>query len=264
MKTQKIKIDKILSDLLELDPSLKDNKKELRNTIEELLVLKPKPVFNKKFKDNLKKELLLKFSENAEEKVSLFQKIGSWFLYKKLRIVLSSTLIILIILGIVIIRRDYNTKVYYCYDVGLWETQKFSLDSAKELNKMMSILENITNYIQMYDLDVSAYAKKVPSLNLEDRWMLSRLNSFVKEVREDYDTFRWHLCGRKFFDFIVNDFSRWYIKLVRERSGDKDIASEYVISKVLNVAIKLMAPITPYISEYLYVNNFSSVQNFIR
>ncbi len=151
-------------------------------------------------------------------------------------------------------------RLYYCYDVGLWETQKFSLDSAKELNKMMSILENITNYIQMYDLDVSAYAKKVPSLNLEDRWMLSRLNSFVKEVREDYDTFRWHLCGRKFFDFIVNDFSRWYIKLVRERSGDKDDASEYVISKVLNVAIKLMAPITPYISEYLYVNNFSSVE----
>jgi isoleucyl-tRNA synthetase len=136
-------------------------------------------------------------------------------------------------------------RLYYCNDIAPWSTQKFSMKEAKELGRSLNILTNLYNYYK-------TYAKKSGKPAVEDKWLISRLNTLVKEVTDDMENFCFHNVGRKVIDFVVEDFSRTYIKLIR---GREDTKKTFEI--VLDTILRLLAPITPFITEYLYRNIFN-------
>jgi isoleucyl-tRNA synthetase len=88
--------------------------------------------------------------------------------------------------------------------------------------------------------------KKI-KLKSEDKWILSRLNSTIKSVSENLENFKLEKPFELIYDFVVNDFSRGYIKMTRDREDTKEIVGE-----VLEKISLMIAPFAPYISEYIY------------
>ena len=89
---------------------------------------------------------------------------------------------------------------------------------------------------------------------IEDKWVLSRLNSLVYNTSEQYENFEFHLAARGIMDFIVEDLSRTYIKLVR---GRDDAGVNATFTQVFDALLKIMAPITPFVADYIYNDLFS-------
>jgi len=141
-------------------------------------------------------------------------------------------------------------RLYYCYENAPWDTHKFSLKNAKELGRSINILWNTYQYFKTY----CKTEKKEQKMRIEDRWLLSKLNSLIEETEKNMETFNFHLSGRAIIGFIVDDFSRTYIKLVRERS---DSAVNYTITEVFEKAMRLLAPICPFITDYIYSDLFA-------
>jgi len=128
------------------------------------------------------------------------------------------------------------------------EDMNFSWNEVKLKNKELSVLLNVTNYLINYaDKIPKTYSKK---LNVEDSWMLSRLNSTIKEstvLLEDYGLDKAPQLVEKLF----LDLSRKYIKFTRERTDEKIIFK--IIFESLIATLKMLSITCPYITEYLYL-----------
>ncbi len=149
-------------------------------------------------------------------------------------------------------------RMYYCWELPAWETQKFSLRTAEEIRRSMNILWNSYSFFTTYcTKDFKPGIGK--NLNVEDRWLLSRINSIIPEIKDYFENFEFHRTGRTLMDFVVNDLSRFYIKLIRDRvwvseSGKSKQVALATLYEVLVTLARLMAPISPYISEEIYQN----------
>ncbi|MEA3230016.1 MAG: class I tRNA ligase family protein, partial [archaeon] len=153
-------------------------------------------------------------------------------------------------------------RLYDCFSIAPWDTQKFSMDGAKDLYKFANVLTNTVNFISMYKIDASMLAKMPKYLNIEDKWVLSRLNTTIKEVTEDIENFRLHFAARKIVDMAVNDFSRWYMKIIKDKTDGAKIpeAASYVILDVLFNTIKMLAPICPFLTEKIFKDIFAGIE----
>jgi len=109
----------------------------------------------------------------------------------------------------------------------------------EEVIPFLTILQNCLTYYYQQE-------NKSKKLEIEDQWILSRLHSVIDGVNHDLDNYNIHDAYKKISYFVVNDFSRNYIKLVRDRD------TGHVLEEVLKNAALLLAPFAPYISEYIY------------
>lgn len=148
-------------------------------------------------------------------------------------------------------------RLYYCWEVAPWEVQNFSFKTAEEIRKALNILWNSYSFFTTYAMQ--DFKMSFRDLKIEDQWIQSKLNSLIKEVAESLENFEFHNAGRNIVDFVVNELSRVYIKLVRDRvwvsetGKDKTVALS-VLYQCLVTASKLLAPITPFLSEEIYRN----------
>lgn len=123
------------------------------------------------------------------------------------------------------------------------EQKRFSFNLMREsVIPFLTILYNCNNY---YNQLISKKCK----MQIEDKWILSRLNSTISEATEDLEKFSLDSAFRKIQHFVVNDFSRSYIKITRDRDDNKEI-----IGEILEKISLALAPFAPYISEYVYQN----------
>ena len=118
---------------------------------------------------------------------------------------------------------------------------------------MLNILYNTYIYAKQY-LKGKKIPAKEPKLNIEDKWIVSRINSTVKLITEELEKHNYHQCFFAFKKFIEEDFSRWYIKLIRYRTDSDDKALSYTFNYIFDKLIKILAPFIPYISEYIYLD----------
>ncbi|MBS3056246.1 MAG: isoleucine--tRNA ligase [Candidatus Aenigmarchaeota archaeon] len=135
-------------------------------------------------------------------------------------------------------------RLYICYDIAPWNTQKFSMKNAKELGRYLNILWNTYIFYKTYLSNIEK-----GELEIEDMWILSRLNNLIKNTTQNMEAFNFHSASRDVISFIVDDFSRTYIKLIRNR---KDGNTGFVFKHVLETVSKLLAPISPFLSDYIY------------
>ena len=122
-------------------------------------------------------------------------------------------------------------------------SKRFSEEMIRDsVSPFLNILWNTNTYfLQLKDAKLE---KKV-----EDSWILSRLNSTIKGVVSDLDNFFIDKAMQKIMDFTVNDFSRTYIRLTRDREDNK-----LIVGEVLEKIVKMIAPYAPHISEVIYQN----------
>ena len=93
-------------------------------------------------------------------------------------------------------------------------------------------------------------------LEIEDKWILSKLNDTVKEVCENMDAFELGVAAGKIYDFIWDSYCDWYIELTKPRLNGEDEASKLSAQKVLlyvlTEILKLVHPFMPFISEEIW------------
>ena len=93
-------------------------------------------------------------------------------------------------------------------------------------------------------------------LEIEDKWILSKLNDVVKEVNENMDSFELGVAAGKIYDFIWDSYCDWYIELTKPRlNGDDEgskLSAQKVLLYVLTEILKLLHPFMPFITEEIW------------
>ncbi len=158
-----------------------------------------------------------------------------------------------------------SLRWYLLYAGAPWDDLSFQDEGVRAARKTIDILWNVYKFSSMYmaldsfNPDRYSFDDLEDSLKPEDRWMRSRTENLKKIVTHYFEVYELHKAVRAIGDFINEDLSRWYIKLIRDRmwkeGDDKDkIAAYMVVYDALLTVIRLSAPIIPYISEEIYQN----------
>ena len=141
-----------------------------------------------------------------------------------------------------------------------WENLKFDPEGVDEIRrKFFGTLYNTYGFFALY-ANVDGWTGDLGTpgqLSEIDKWILSKLNSLVKEVTEAYEAYEPTKAGRAISDFVQDDLSNWYVRLNRKRfwggemNADKQAAYETLYTCLKTVA-QLMAPNAPFYADRLY------------
>ena len=145
-----------------------------------------------------------------------------------------------------------------------WDNLKFDTDGVDEVRrKFFGTLYNTYSFFALYaNVDGFTYAETdVPVAERPeiDRWILSLLNSLIKEVDACYNDYEPTKAGRLITDFVNDNLSNWYVRLNRKRfwgsimSADK-LSAYQTLYTCLETVAKLMAPIAPFYADRLYMD----------
>lgn len=151
---------------------------------------------------------------------------------------------------------------YMITNASPWDNIKFDIDGMDEVcRKFFGTLYNTYSFFALYaNVDGFDYSQPDVALNerLEiDRWILSLLNTLVKDVDEYYNTYEPTRAGRAISEFVNDNLSNWYVRLNRRRFWDGgmtiDKLSAYqTLYTCLETIAKLMAPIAPFYADQLF------------
>ncbi len=144
-----------------------------------------------------------------------------------------------------------------------WDDFAFHWDGVRNAHRTLNILWNVHRFATLYmaldgfDPTKASLESLLSEMRPEDRWMLSRLQEVVAEVDDAFSAYELHRVGRSLEDFLLRDLSRWYVRLARGRTWEEEEsggrkAAYAVLHEVLLTAAKLLAPLTPFVSEAIY------------
>ncbi|MBS3058172.1 MAG: isoleucine--tRNA ligase [Candidatus Diapherotrites archaeon] len=150
-------------------------------------------------------------------------------------------------------KNSRDTVRYYMVQLLTGEDLAFDWNAFKDINKAFSILQNSFNFLEIYSKPKVVEKITAKGLKAEDLWIVSRTNSLLEECIKAFENYDFGKATKAIDNFIIEDFSRTYIKLVRERIGGKEAkAVESTMNYCLLQLFKIMAPITPHLSEFYY------------
>lgn len=143
-----------------------------------------------------------------------------------------------------------------------WDNLKFDIAGVEEVKrKFFGTLYNTYSFFALYaNVDKFTYAEAEVPFNERpeiDRWILSLLNSLIKEVTEAYETYEPTKAGRAIQNFVIENLSNWYVRLSRKRywggeqTTDKLSAYQTLYTCLETVAI-LSSPIAPFYMDQLF------------
>ncbi|MDR0575373.1 MAG: isoleucine--tRNA ligase [Tannerella sp.] len=153
---------------------------------------------------------------------------------------------------------------YMITNASPWDNIKFDIDGIEEVRrKFFGTLYNTYSFFSLY-ANVDGFTGDEPDVAANerpeiDRWILSLLNSLIKEVDEYYNMYEPTRAGRAISDFVNDHLSNWYVRLNRRRfwrgGMTTDKASAYqTLYTCLETVSKLMAPISPFYSDQLFTD----------
>lgn len=145
-----------------------------------------------------------------------------------------------------------------------WDNLKFDMGGIDEVNrKFFGTLYNTYSFFALYS-NVDKFINDKPEVPVKDRpeidrWIISLLNSLIKEVEECYETYEPTRAGRAIADFVTENLSNWYVRLNRKRywGGEMDsdkLAAYQTLYTCLVTVAKLAAPIAPFYADKLYMD----------
>ncbi|MDD3460288.1 MAG: isoleucine--tRNA ligase [Mesotoga sp.] len=145
-----------------------------------------------------------------------------------------------------------------------WVPTKFDEDGVKDTySKFFGTLHSVFSFFTMYanvdDVDPANFDLPVPEREEVDRWIMSRLNTLVKEVTELLNNYDLTKSVRAIQDFVVEEVSNWYVRRTRDRYWTSELdnskkAAYLTLYEVLLTIAKLMAPIAPFTAEEIFRN----------
>ncbi|MDR0746242.1 MAG: isoleucine--tRNA ligase [Mediterranea sp.] len=145
-----------------------------------------------------------------------------------------------------------------------WDNLKFDLEGVEEVRrKFFGTLYNSYSFFSLY-ANVDGFDYKEADVRIEerpeiDRWVLSVLNTLIKEVDACYSDYEPTKAGRLISDFVNDNLSNWYVRLNRKRfwggNFSKDKLSAYqTLYTCLETVAKLMSPVAPFYADQLYTD----------
>ena len=153
---------------------------------------------------------------------------------------------------------------YMMTNASPWDNLKFDIDGIEEVRrKFFGTLYNTYSFFSLYaNVDKFTYAEaevpmeKRPEI---DRWIISLLNTLVKDVTEYFETYEPTRAGRAISDFVGENLSNWYVRLNRKRywGGEYDtdkISAYQTLYTCLETVTRLMAPIAPFFADKLFLD----------
>ena len=151
---------------------------------------------------------------------------------------------------------------YLVWAAPLWLTRKFSVDALGEIgHRFLDTLRNTLSFFLLYaSLDEFTPGEKAVAeedRTVMDRWILSRLHSTVREVRDCFDRYDLTRAARALQDLLLDDLSNWYVRRSRKRFWKSDMdggkrAAFETLYEVLVRFSKMIAPVTPFVAEEVY------------
>lgn len=155
-------------------------------------------------------------------------------------------------------------RFYLPYVSPVWTPLKFDMEGLKEVNsKFFSTLKNTYNFFAMYanadKLEVKDFEITTEAYEEIDKWLMSKYHKLIKNVTNFYEEYDLNKVVKEITDFVSEDLSNWYIRRNRRRfwKGELDDSKRAVYKVTYDVLLgltKLIAPITPYISEDIFRN----------
>ena len=139
-----------------------------------------------------------------------------------------------------------------------WDNLKFDEAGVEEVSgsKFFGKLHNTYSFFALYanlcNFDFAAPQVPLAERPEIDRWIISVLNSLVKEVTDDIEDYELTKAARAISEFVVNNLSNWYVRLNRSRFWDGDLAANQTLYQSLKTVAMLMAPIAPFYADMLY------------
>ena len=151
---------------------------------------------------------------------------------------------------------------YMITNASPWDNIKFDIDGMDEVRrKFFGTLYNTYSFFALYaNVDGFDYSQPDVPLNERpeiDRWILSLLNTLVKDVDGYYDTYEPTRAGRAISEFVNDNLSNWYVRLNRRRfwgggmTTDK-LSAYQTLYTCLETVAKLMSPIAPFYGDQLF------------
>ncbi|MBD5083453.1 MAG: valine--tRNA ligase, partial [Clostridiales bacterium] len=131
---------------------------------------------------------------------------------------------------------------------------RFSDERVKASRNFANKLWNAARFVLMYLGEDYKYDGLPSDLAVEDKWILSKLNTLAKEVTDNLDKFELGIAIQKLYDFIWDVFCDWYIEIskIRLQSGEGAETAKAVLVYVLTDILKLLHPFMPFITEEIY------------
>ncbi|MBZ5858540.1 isoleucine--tRNA ligase [Flavihumibacter profundi] len=164
------------------------------------------------------------------------------------------------------------TRWYLITNASPWDSLKFDLEGIREVQrKFFGTLYNTYQFLALY-ANVDGFAFKEAAIPLDqrpeiDRWILSSLNTLIKEVTAAFDDYEPTQAGRLVEDFVDEHLSNWYVRLCRRRfwkgdySADK-ISAYQTLYECLETISRLIAPVSPFFADWLFGNLNGVTQRF--
>ena len=153
---------------------------------------------------------------------------------------------------------------YMMTNASPWDNLKFDVEGIEEVRrKFFGTLYNTYSFFTLYaNVDKFVFAEQEIEISKRpdiDRWVISLLNTLVKEVTEHYENYEPTRAGRAISDFVGEHLSNWYVRLNRKRywGGEYDddkISAYQTLYTCLETVSKLMAPISPFFADQLFLD----------
>ena len=137
---------------------------------------------------------------------------------------------------------------------GQGQDLKLSEDKITEARNFANKIWNASRFVLMNS--GGPEAKRLGSLELADRWILSRLNQSIKQVTDDLENYQFGEAARLLYAFVWGEFCDWYVEIAKIRLHGEDEKAKaeviMVLLKVLETVLKLLHPFMPFITEEIY------------
>ena len=129
---------------------------------------------------------------------------------------------------------------------------RFYVEKCEAMRNFANKIWNASRFVMMnLTIDQVELPEK---LELEDKWVLSKLNTLIREVTENMDAYELGVASAKVYDFIWDTYCDWYIELTKDRMRNTDTAenAQNVLCYVLIQVLRLLHPFMPFITEEIY------------
>ncbi|MBW7951374.1 MAG: isoleucine--tRNA ligase, partial [Chitinophagaceae bacterium] len=164
------------------------------------------------------------------------------------------------------------TRWYLITNASPWDNLKFDIEGIKEVQrKFFGTLYNTYQFFVLYS-NVDGFAFKENYIPLEqrpeiDRWILSSLNTLIKEVTASMNDYEPTNAGRLIENFVDEHLSNWYVRLCRRRfwKGEYEhdkICAYQTLYECVETIVRLIAPISPFFSDAIFQNLNKITQRF--
>ena len=150
---------------------------------------------------------------------------------------------------------------------------RYSNDKVESASNFANKLWNASKFVLMQLEDIEKFAEKdITELDFAkmidvDKWIISKLNTVVKEITENIEKYDLGVAIQKIYDFIKNDFCDWYIEIVKPRLFNKEDSSRYTVQYILNyvlcTSLKLLHPFMPFITEEIYSKMYNDDESIM-